>query len=380
MYVDVPHSLLEWILVLGDFAFGQFMLVAILSFIAVPISDLVIPSKMDWFPHESNIDQIRHVKNQDLSAGDSTGKGGKRRRRRRRSLGKDVYSWILYAYAILQTFNIVFSLWMTTGLPLHNIKFFTHAVSLGMTSAVSVSISHELFHKFLDPIDSFVGKWVLNLHMYNHFWIAHVFNHHKDVATSEDPATASRNQTLYTFWLQSAVGGYINAWKIELDIMKRKGIRFWELDRNRMLKYAFINLVTMFGVWLFLGRGSLITFIIQCIVASFFIEAVNYIEHYGLVRKKLPGSDRYEPVSDAHSWDAPFRLSSFVYLNILMHSDHHAHPTKEYSLLEMKSSSPKLPYTYATMVLLALYPPLFFGCIHPILDRYVEEQDMNTKQ
>lgn len=365
IYVDVPHGVLEWILVLGDFVFGQFLLVGLLSFVLVPIIEVVIPSKIDWFLHDANIDQVNQLRVPEL---DNVSKKKKGRPE------KDIYNWLLYFYVALQTFNMVFSLWMATGLPLGHIKFFTHSMSLGMTAAVSVSISHELFHKFLDPIDSFLGKWVLNTHMYNHFWIAHVFNHHKDVATPNDPATARRNQTLYSFWLQSSIGGYINAWKNELEIMERKGINFWQVNKNRMLKYLFLNMWTILTINMFFGWRIVLSFVIQCIVASFFIEAVNYMEHYGLLREKMEDSDRYGPVTHAHSWDAPFRLTSFVYLNILMHSDHHSYPTKEYNLLQMKDTSPKLPYTYSTMILLSMCPPLFFGCIHPILDAFVNQK------
>lgn len=39
-------------------------------------------------------------------------------------------------------------------------------------------------------------------------------------------------------------------------------------------------------------------------IAVFMLETVNYIEHYGLMRKK-DAEGTYEPVNIRHSWNAP---------------------------------------------------------------------------
>jgi alkane 1-monooxygenase len=42
------------------------------------------------------------------------------------------------------------------------------------------------------------------------------------------------------------------------------------------------------------------------------IEMVNYVEHYGLLRKKDPVTGEYEPVSIRHSWNAPQVITNYM--------------------------------------------------------------------
>ena len=51
--------------------------------------------------------------------------------------------------------------------------------------------------------------------------------------------------------------------------------------------------------------------------AKFFLESVNYMEHYGLVRIK--GT----PVELHHSWNTNKRISSILLYNVTRHSHHH---------------------------------------------------------
>ena len=52
------------------------------------------------------------------------------------------------------------------------------------------------------------------------------------------------------------------------------------------------------------------------------LEIINYIEHYGLQRKKLPDGT-YEKVNIRHSWNAPHKFSNYLFYKLQRHSDHH---------------------------------------------------------
>ena len=47
------------------------------------------------------------------------------------------------------------------------------------------------------------------------------------------------------------------------------------------------------------------------IIGFLHLEAVNYIEHYGIERKKI-GHDEWERVNITHSWNAPHRISNYL--------------------------------------------------------------------
>jgi alkane 1-monooxygenase len=47
------------------------------------------------------------------------------------------------------------------------------------------------------------------------------------------------------------------------------------------------------------------------------------------------------------------------------HSDHHAHPNRAFQALRHFSDSPQLPSGYASMMILAYFPPLWFRVMDP---------------
>jgi alkane 1-monooxygenase len=106
------------------------------------------------------------------------------------------------------------------------------------------------------------------------------------------------------------------------------------------------------------GPGAVLFFFVQAFVAISLLEVVNYLEHYGMERRKLAGGG-YEKVSPLHSWNASHRLTNYFLFNLQRHSDHHAGPARRYQILRHFSESPQLPNGYAGMVMLALVPPLW---------------------
>ena len=93
-------------------------------------------------------------------------------------------------------------------------------------------------------------------------------------------------------------------------------------------------------------------------------ETVNYIEHYGLLRKKL-NSGRYERVQEKHSWNSNHILGRIVLYELTRHSDHHRSSTIEYQNLKSIDNSPQLPFGYPTSILISFMPVLWFKIMNP---------------
>ncbi|MCZ7024083.1 fatty acid desaturase, partial [Salmonella enterica] len=85
---------------------------------------------------------------------------------------------------------------------------------------------------------------------------------------------------------------------------------------------------------------------------------VNYVEHYGLKRQKLPNG-RYERCSPRHSWNSNRIVTNIFLFQLQRHSDHHANPTRSYQSLRHFDESPQLPYGYASMIVWAYVPYLW---------------------
>ena len=121
----------------------------------------------------------------------------------------------------------------------------------------------------------------------------------------------------------------------------------------------------------FIGGEKLASFfLIQAFVAILLLEVVNYVEHYGLYRKKNSKTGRYEKVTPIHSWNSDLYFSNALLFNLQRHSDHHANVNLPFPLLKDHPQSPMLPVGYPGMVLLALVPPLWFRVMDPKVEEW----------
>jgi len=107
-------------------------------------------------------------------------------------------------------------------------------------------------------------------------------------------------------------------------------------------------------------------FLVQTAMAIVLLEQVNYVEHYGLVRKRLPNG-KYERVHPHHSWNADHRVSNYLLINLQRHSDHHIKPDRRYPLLQNYGAhhAPRLPYGYPLMLLISTNPWLWRRMMNP---------------
>lgn len=239
-------------------------------------------------------------------------------------------------------------------------------LSLGILLATNaINVGHELGHR-KPLIERCLSKLLYLPCLYMHFYIEHNFGHHNNVATPKDPATAKFNQTVYSFWFTSVMGQYLSAWRLQLQLLKIKNSRFLSI-KNDMLYYTIFELAYLLVIYSFFGFYGLFLAVIIGVLSFLFLETINYIEHYGLLREKLP-SGRYERVQSHHSWNSNHFIGRIVLYELTRHSDHHFKASKKYQILENKRESPQLPYGYPTSILLALVPWLWFSLVNPLLN------------
>ena len=240
-------------------------------------------------------------------------------------------------------------------------------LSLGILLATNaINVGHELGHR-KPLIERCLSKLLYLPCLYMHFYIEHNFGHHNNVATPKDPATAKFNQTVYSFWFTSVMGQYISAWRLQLQLLKIKNSGFLSI-KNDMLYYTIFELAYLLVIYSFFGFYGLFLAVIIGVLSFLFLETINYIEHYGLLREKLP-SGRYERVQSHHSWNSNHFIGRIVLYELTRHSDHHFKASKKYQILENKRESPQLPYGYPTSILLALVPWLWFSLVNPLLNK-----------
>lgn len=230
------------------------------------------------------------------------------------------------------------------------------AVGLGVvTGGGGITIAHELLHR-RDARDRALAEVLMTSVSYPWFCVEHVLGHHRWVGTPRDPATARRGERVFTFVPRSVIGGLRSFLAIEAG----KG-------PGRRLRYA-AGVTAAWGLAAVLGGlPGLAVFAGQAAVAVGLLEAINYIEHYGLVRAPN-AAGAYGPVTPRHSWNSDHAVSGAFLFQLPRHADHHAHAGKAFDELSSRDDAPTLPYGYPTLVLIALVPPLWFRWMDPRVD------------
>lgn len=269
---------------------------------------------------------------------------------------------LVITYVPLQFLMVALGCYWVTSHALTSLEWWGFTLSVGLiTGGVGITLSHELMHK-RDKFDQLVSKFLLCLVCYGHWGIEHVRGHHLNVATKHDPATAPYGMNLYRFLVRTLIGTVTSSWHIEQKRLRQKqyakfGLHnnFWWIILGPLAMMALIG--TAFGT------AGILFFIVQACTAILSLEIVNYIEHYGLERTKLP-SGRYEPVSPKHSWNANHWFSNLILFHLQRHSDHHTYGARPYQLLRHLEESPQLPSGYLGMMMLAVIPPLWFSVMN----------------
>ena len=240
---------------------------------------------------------------------------------------------------------------------------------IGMTSAVGVcsgvlgiNVAHELGHRS-NKLEQFFSQILLLSSLYLHFYVEHNHGHHRYVATPKDPATARINENLYIFLMRSILGGYLSAWRIQRDLLYKAHLPFLSFQ-NTMLVFQLVQVLLLVVIFYFFGSLATMLFVTTAFIGIILLEIINYIEHYGLLRKEIR-SGVYEKVQPWHSWNSDHVFGRIILFELTRHSDHHYKASRKYQVLRHFENSPQLPSGYPAMMLLSLIPSLWFRVMNP---------------
>ncbi len=282
---------------------------------------------------------------------------------REQPLGSHLSEALVLLYPFVQTTALVVFLARIGANPPSTDTLVVKALSFGlMSGATGITVAHELVHRSA-RWQRGLGVWLLSQVLFSHYRVEHVFGHHSRVATPEDPASARRGEWIYTFWVRWFFVGLLNAWKSEA----RRLPRLSQWGRHRIIHYCLLQSALLIGAFALGSLPGLIFFIVQALAAVLLLGLIDYVEHYGLERKRLPNGG-YEAIGSKHSWDSDHRFTNAFLINLGRHADHHTHPRKTFGKLINRAEAPLLPYGYSTMLMLALVPPFFFKRMDALIE------------
>lgn len=281
------------------------------------------------------------------------------------------YRWLTYLFLPLQYAGFALAFWYIATGDLTLVNKIGLAVTVGFIGGLGINTAHELGHK-KEAHERWLSKIALAQSCYGHFYIEHNRGHHVRVATPADPASSRVGESFYRFWPRTVFGSLASAWELESRRYSRRGQHPFRIG-NDVINALLMTLALWAVMVVWLGPGIIPFLLIQAFIAITLLEAVNYLEHYGMLREivGVPGKERYERVEPRHSWNSNNIATNVLLYHLQRHSDHHAHPTRRYQALRDEKGAPALPTGYASMILLALVPPMWNRVMDPrVLDHF----------
>jgi alkane 1-monooxygenase len=245
------------------------------------------------------------------------------------------------------------------------VAFFGFGLFFGQ---VSNSNAHELIHRSSAGLFG-LGKWVYISMLYGHHTTAHRLLHHAHVATPKDPNFPPKGRSFYSYFPRGWVRSFTQGYRVEQARAARTG------RMNPYVEYVGGALAFAAAMWLGFGTAGLLAYLGLCFYAQSQLAMVDYLQHYGLARRKLPDGS-YAPQTALHSWNSPHWFSSHMMVNASRHSDHHANPGRVYPALRLNEDMPVLPYSLPAMGIIALVPPLWFKLMDKRVDKVLARMEV----
>lgn len=298
-----------------------------------------------------------------------TGKRATGTRARVVASGSPAFVWFaLRCWLPVHACLIACGIYMVSTWPLTAWQCCNAAAAIGLVSGLAGgSVAHELMHG-RSRLDHALAEMLTALIAYSHFCVEHVIGHHVWVGTDRDSATARMGESVYAFYPRAIVGGWRSAWRHEAVRQKRLGRGVFQLH-NPMVRGLLVSAVLCVGIAVWAGTAGLLFFVMQAAIAVLVLETLNYVQHYGLMRRQL-ADGRFERVTQQHAWNAEAPVGNWFLLNLGHHSAHHCASRNAFSGCRSVERAPTLPTGLFGMGMLALLPALWFRVMDPLARQY----------
>lgn len=274
------------------------------------------------------------------------------------------YRWLTWATVPLHFVALIGCAWWAGTQDLSWWALLILAYVAGTDSGLGINTGHELGHKHT-RVEQWLARLVLAVPAYGHFTVEHGRGHHRWVSTPEDHASARMGETIYRFALRELPGGIRRAWRLERERLQREGRSAWSWHNTMLQSYA-VTAALQVGLIVAFGWVMVPFLLVHNMVAWWQLTSANYVEHYGLLRARLP-SGQYEAPQPHHSWNTNHLVTNLATFHLQRHSDHHAYPSRRYQSLRDFPDLPRLPSGYFGMFPLSYVPTLWFKVMDPRL-------------
>jgi len=249
------------------------------------------------------------------------------------------FDGILYGLSLLQILNVLALGWLVSRLtwatPADIALSLIHLLLIRLMAGpnaccAAICPAHELIHR-RKPWQRRLGRLLLTTVCYDHFHVSHKQAHHAHLGGAGDPSTATRGERFDDFFRRSIRDQWRQA---------------WQNRPHRVVQGLAVELGWVLLQWLCFGPLAALVFLNQAYHGVRVLEAVNYFQHYGLLR------DQYG--LSARAWRNDSAISLFLFIGLTRHADHHLRPAIPYPQLRTLEQGPCMGRGYLWTAMLVL--------------------------
>lgn len=240
--------------------------------------------------------------------------------------------------------------WVGLGLSLWTCLFF------------AVVVAHELVHQ--GGSRRRLG-WLL-AGAAGYPWLAHEhLPHHGtsgNVVLAEWPR---RDESVWNFVVRRSLRVVRSAleYNVLLAARKRRGTA-----RGGLLEAVSATAATAVAMGLAAGVSGLVLYLCVLVGVHFGVQAVTYLQHWGLGVDSVPGADE-----GRFAWEDRCQFQVWLMLHLALHHAHHHNSVLPYYRLAPHPASPRLPAGYVLLLFASFIPPLWRWLMTPALDKWKDD-------
>jgi alkane 1-monooxygenase len=236
-------------------------------------------------------------------------------------------------------------------------------VGCWLVASLATCPAHELGHRKARG-DRALGRLLAAVAGYPILGHEHLA-HHANPGSTARAEYPRRDQSLYGFIVARKLG--YRMWRAAFawdagERARRPGLR---PDSLGVAIGAFIATWAAFGI--LGGWRGLVWFGVQAAGLHLTLHIITYLQHWGLGDDSLDEAQQIQ-----FAWEETCLSQAWVTMGLSLHQAHHKSPSRPYYRLAPMRTSPRLPASYAIMMLIAFVPPLWRKMMQPALAYWID--------
>lgn len=256
------------------------------------------------------------------------------------------------------------TIWVLATMPMSVAQYIGFALAFWIVSSMNTAIAHELIHS-RSNFDRNLGGLLDASVGYFHFAQEHLTHHARNGYYHESDAAAP-GTSIYVFAAKRYLRSFVVAWEYETNRLRRTN-HTW--TSNRLLHKAAIPPMVAATYYFFAGMTGLGIYFFQVFGAAFTVQAITYLQHWGLTEKETP-----ELADHGFTWDDGCWMQACVTLNHAFHGSHHLRIAPYYEMSQ-RTGALTLPASYPVMFIVMLFPRYFTEIMKCRLSAWIEKHE-----